>query len=62
MAHSSIRSSVIITADRPEDVDAWIEASVLVPKRKDPSQLHVVPRPSDVGRLIVTPDMGRPSR
>ena len=47
---------------RPEDVDAWIEASILEPVRKEPPPLHVVPRPSDVGRLVVTPDMGRPSR
>jgi excisionase family DNA binding protein len=46
---------------RPEDVDAWIEASVLEPVRKEPPPLRVVPRPSDVGRLVITPDMGRPS-
>lgn len=47
---------------RPEDVDAWIEATVLEPVRKEPPPLHAVAHPNTVGRLVVTPDMGRPSR
>ena len=47
---------------RREDVDAWIEASVLEPVRKEPPPLRMVARPSDVGRLVITPEMGRPSR
>jgi excisionase family DNA binding protein len=47
---------------RREDVDAWLEATVLEPQREEPTEVRVVARSRGVGRLVVTPDMGRTSR
>ncbi len=48
---------------RPEDVEAWIDATVVEPPaRAEAPPLRVVGRASALGRLVVTPEMGRPSR
>jgi excisionase family DNA binding protein len=47
---------------RAEDYDAWIEGSVVEPEvgeRADPVPARALP--PGVGRLIVTPEMGRPA-
>lgn len=48
---------------RPEDMEAWIDATVVEPPaRSEAPPLRVVGRASSVGRLVVTPEMGRPAR
>lgn len=48
---------------RPADMQAWIDATVVEPPAPaEAPPLRVVGRVSAVGRLVVSPEMGRPSR